>query len=67
MCTHTEKSLGMRLRIQYVTATWVTVNLSHNSITDFIVTGHLLMTVTLVGGEEEEVTGPSGAGVSTIP
>ena len=28
---------------------------------------HLLMTVTLVGGEEEEVTGPSGAGVSTIP
>ena len=27
---------------------------------------HLPMTVTVVG-EEEEVTGPSGAGVSTIP
>ena len=28
---------------------------------------HSLLTVTVVGGEEEEGTGPSGAGVSTIP
>ena len=28
--------------------------------------GHSLLTVTVVGGEEE-VTGPSGAGVSTVP
>ena len=34
MCTHTEKSLGMRLRTQYVTATWVTISLSLTADSD---------------------------------